>query len=276
MRPTGGNLRPLDERAAQMNGIMPAQPSAWVKFWTTRTAEQIRLLCFPYAGGSVSIYRHWTDLPPEIGVCAVQLPGRDERFRERAFTRVDKLCDALVPALGCYLDMPFAMFGHSMGAIIAYESARRLEARGQVPVRLFASGHRAPHLPLRRKRAFDLSNQAFRERLRELNGTPEDVLRNPDLMELVLPRLRDDFELSETYERQQARLICPITALGGSEDREVSRSDLEGWRLVTTADFDVKMFAGDHFYLDKQGPALHRHVAERLLVDAGTSRWGQG
>jgi len=165
--------------------------------------------------------------------------------------------------------MPFAVFGHSMGAIIAYEFARRLQARGSMPRRLLVSGQRAPHLPLRRKQSYNLPDPAFRELRRELDGTPEAVLRDADLMELVLPRLRSDFEMSETYERvEHAPLVCPITAFGEVQDKEVSRSDLRTWRLTTRSAFDFKMFPGGHFYLDNEGPALRRRVGECLLVEA--------
>jgi medium-chain acyl-[acyl-carrier-protein] hydrolase len=251
-----------------MSETLPPESSAWVRFRQRSPVARLRLLCFPYAGGSALIYRHWMDLPPQIDVCPVQLPGRDERFREPAFTRTDALCDALVVALGGFLDMPFAIFGHSMGAIIAYEFARRLQTGGSMR-HLLVSGQRAPHLPLRRKQSYDLPDAAFRERLRELDGTPEAVLRDADLMELLLPRLRSDFELTETYKRvEHAPLVCPVTAFGAAQDKEVSRSDLEAWRLTTTSAFDLKMFPGGHFYLDKEGPALRRSVAECLLDEA--------
>jgi medium-chain acyl-[acyl-carrier-protein] hydrolase len=251
-----------------MSETLPPESSAWVRFRQRSPVARLRLFCFPYAGGSALIYRHWMDLPPQIDVCPVQLPGRDERFREPAFTRTDALCDALVVALGGFLDMPFAIFGHSMGAIIAYEFARRLQTCGSMR-HLLVSGQRAPHLPLRRKQSYDLPDAAFRERLRELDGTPGAVLRDADLMELLLPRLRSDFELNETYKRvEHAPLVCPVTAFGGAQDKEVSRSDLEAWRLTTTSAFDLKMFPGGHFYQDKEGPALRRSVAECLLDEA--------
>jgi medium-chain acyl-[acyl-carrier-protein] hydrolase len=259
--------RSAGEKLGECARLLRIESGVWLRSRQHNPEARLRLFCFPYAGGSAVMYRYWTDLPPEIEVCPVQLPGRDERFREPAFTRTDALCEALVRALRGYVDMPFAMFGHSMGAIIAYEFACRLQARGSAPVHLLVSGQRAPHVPLRRTRSYDLPEPAFRDRLRELDGTPEAVLQDAGLMELLLPRLRSDFEMSETYEDvKHAPLVCPITAFGGAQDKEVSSSDLEAWRLTTTSAFDLKMFPGGHFYLDKQGPMLRRHVAECLLA----------
>jgi medium-chain acyl-[acyl-carrier-protein] hydrolase len=245
---------------------LPAS-NAWLRFHQRNpAAAQLRLFCFPYAGGSASVYRNWTDLPPEIEVCPVQLPGRDERFHEPAFTRADALCDALVVALADFLDMPFAVFGHSMGAIIGYEFTRRLHARGFVPRQLLVSGQRAPHIPLRRKQSYGLCDPAFKNRLRELDGTPEVVLQDAELMEFLLPRLRSDFELSETYvDTNDVPLSCPIAAFGGAQDNEVSRSDLLAWRHVTTNAFDIRILPGGHFFLDQEGQALRRCIAARLL-----------
>jgi medium-chain acyl-[acyl-carrier-protein] hydrolase len=149
-----------------------------------------------------------------------------------------------------------------MGAIIAYELARRLQIRGLR--HLLVSRQ-----PLRRKECYDLPDAAFRERLRELEGTAEAVLRNPEFMELFLPRLRSDFELSETYKHvEHAPLASPVTAFGGAQDKEVSRRDLEAWHLTTTSAFDLNMFPGGHFYLKKEGPALRRRIAECLLNEA--------
>ncbi len=252
-----------------MNQTFVPAASAWLRCRQDNPAASLRLFCFPYAGGSAAVYRNWTDLPAEIDVCPVQLPGRDERFREPAFTRADALCDALVVALADYLDRPFAVFGHSMGAIIAYEFTRRLQARGLSPRHLFVSGQRAPHIPLRRPQSYALPDPAFKNRLRELNGTPEEVLQDAELMELLLPRLRGDFELSETYAcADDIPLSCPITAFGGAQDHEVSRTDIAAWRILTTSAFDTAIFPGGHFYLEQEGQTLRRRIAARLLVDA--------
>ena len=230
----------------------------------------MRLLCFPYAGGGASIYRTWpSSLPPEIEVLPVQLPGREARIREPAFTSLPPLIDGLLPALGRgLLDGPVAFFGHSMGALVAYELARALRDAGSPrPLHLFVSARRAPDLPARTAPIHALPEPEFRQRLRELNGTPEAVLEHPELMELLGPTLRADFTLIETYEPTSAPpLDCPITAFGGVDDPDVSEEEMAAWRRFTTAAFQLRMLPGDHFFLAQDsGEALRREIARALL-----------
>jgi medium-chain acyl-[acyl-carrier-protein] hydrolase len=196
----------------------------------------------------------------------VQLPGRGRLLKERPATRYDELLPALSSALAPHLDRPFAFFGHSMGATIAFELARRLRReRGLLPAHLFASGSPAPQLPDRHPRTFDLPEPEFIEELRQLNGTPREVLEHPELMELMLPVLRADFELVQTYRYTDAPpLECPVTALGGEQDSLVPREDLEAWRALTSADFDLRMVPGDHFFLQTSQQAVLRVVSEVL------------
>ena len=240
--------------------------NSWFRLCRSHPQTRVRLFCFPFAGGGASIYRNWpTALPPTIEVCPIQLPGREERMREPAFTQVEPLCQALLPAIPPWLDRPFAMFGHSMGAVIAYELARDLELQGTPPIHLFVSGQRAPHLPLGRPTSYDLSQEAFRKRLRELKGTPEAVLQDLELMDLLLPLLRSDFELTETFRREShTPLICPVTAFGGIDDAEVSRSDLEAWRSATVASFQLRLFPGDHFFIQSSARDVMREIAHQL------------
>jgi medium-chain acyl-[acyl-carrier-protein] hydrolase len=240
----------------------------WIRFHMPDPRARLRLFCFPYAGGGASIYRGWIGrFPSWVDVCPVQLPGREERIREPAFTHMDALCAALLPTLAPYLDQPVALFGHSMGALIAYQLATRLHDPENGPVHLLVSGQRAPHLPLGRPPSYNLPDAAFAERLRDLNGTPAPVLQNPELMELVRPLLRADFELSECTPRERRDLLdCPITAFGGLADREIERPHLEAWRETTRGAFDLHMLPGDHFYLAANEAALTALVAECLAV----------
>jgi surfactin synthase thioesterase subunit len=239
---------------------------AWIRFHVPNAHARLRLFCFPYAGGGASIFRGWLGrFPDGIDVCPVQLPGREERIREAAFTKMDALCDALLPALAPLLDKPFALFGHSMGALIAYQLALRLQAQSRSPSHLLVSGQRAPHLPLGRPISYNLSDAAFTERLRELNGTPEPILQSPELMELVRPLLRADFELSERSRRSRHDpLDFPVTAFGGLADPEVQRPHLEAWRETTRAHFSLHMLPGDHFYMGTNEATLTVLIAERL------------
>jgi medium-chain acyl-[acyl-carrier-protein] hydrolase len=247
-----------------MNAPLCSDP--WIRRAQPNPKAALRLFCVPYAGGSASVFRSWGRLLPDwIEVCAIQLPGREERLGEPAFRQVDRLLPALIERLRPALDRPFALFGHSMGAVIAYELTRALTDEGQRPVHLIVSGQRAPHLPLQRPTSYHLSDPDFRERLRVLNGTPGPVLQEPELMRMVLPLLRCDFELSETYRRERAEpLDCPITALGGRDDGEVDPDGVAAWRETTRGPVEIRMFPGDHFFLHGQRAALLDTVAATL------------
>lgn len=247
------------------------QPNPWIAYRKPLPRARLRLFCFPYAGGGASIYRGWAaELPEEIEVCPVQLPGREQRLREKAFTRVEPLIAALADGLAAELDRPFAFFGHSMGALLAFELAHRLRAQqGPEPVHIVASARRAPQLPPDEDKTYLLPEPEFRAKLREIEGTPEAVLEHEELMELLSPLLRADFELNDTYEPfERPALDCPITALGGLEDPDVTREHVEAWGKVTTGHFRLRMFPGHHFFLhDHDGRAsVIRAVTESLLL----------
>jgi medium-chain acyl-[acyl-carrier-protein] hydrolase len=239
----------------------------WMPFRQPRPGARRRLFCFPHAGGGAAMYLQWARLmPADTEVCAVQPPGRENRISERAYTRMEPLVDALGRALAPYLDLPFACFGHSMGSVIAYETARRLRAeRGLEPLHLFVSARRAPHLRSGEAPSYALPDEEFKAKLRQYGGTPEAVLEHPELMELVLPLLKSDFELNDTYAPSGGEpLRCPITAFGGREDHMVREEHLDAWREATAAAFRLEMFAGNHFYVQRHGPALVNTVALEL------------
>ncbi len=243
-----------------------AKTHPWIAYRRPRPAARLRLFCFPYAGGGAIIYRPWVqEMPPHIEVCPVQLPGREQRLREKPFTRITPLVEALAEALEPLLDdLPCAFFGHSMGAVIAYVLTHRL-ARQRRPTQLLVSARRAPQLPREEEPTYDLPPAKFRARLRELNGTPQEVLDHDELMELMEPLLRADFELNETFPADgRTPLDVPITAFGGVTDHEVPRQALEAWKEVTTGRFRLRMFAGDHFYLHQQRGPLIAAVSESL------------
>jgi medium-chain acyl-[acyl-carrier-protein] hydrolase len=181
----------------------------------------------------------------------VQLPGREGRLREAPFTRIEPLVQALAAELPL-AELPFAFFGHSMGALIAFELAHELARRGgPQPLLLFVSGRRAPRVPVREEPIHDLPEPQFLARLRDLNGTPEEVLQHAELMALLSPLLRADFALHETwtYREGEPPLAIGISAFGGVADPEVTREDLEAWRVETTGPFRLRMLPGDHFFL---------------------------
>jgi medium-chain acyl-[acyl-carrier-protein] hydrolase len=241
--------------------------SNWFLFPKPNPHASLRLFCFPYAGGRASNVRLWPDnLPRSVEVCAVELPARGRRMKETAFTRITPLVESITHSLYHYLDKPFAFFGHSMGALISFELARQLRREyGKQPAHIFVSGRRAPQIPDRDPPTNALPETGFVAELRRLNGTPKEVLEHSELLQFMLPVLRADFEVNETYEYTPAEpFSCPITALGGLQDKEVKRSDLEGWQEQTSGSFVLRMFPGDHFFLNAYQPLFLRSLSYDL------------
>jgi medium-chain acyl-[acyl-carrier-protein] hydrolase len=237
-----------------------------------KPGARVRVFCLPYAGGGASVFRAWNrDLPPEIEASPVQLPGRESRLTEPPFVRLPALIQALAAGVTPHLTMPFALFGHSMGALLAFELARELRARhAPTPERLFVSAHRAPHLPSLRLPIHDLPEGRFEQTIRELRGTPDAVWENLELRALVMPLLRADLELCETHSHQaDSPLECPISAFGGREDVEVGRRELEAWRDHTRAEFSLRILPGSHFYLHSVRPTLLQYLAGDLAESGG-------
>jgi medium-chain acyl-[acyl-carrier-protein] hydrolase len=228
---------------------------------------RLRLFCFPYAGGGASAYRGWAaSLPDDVEVCPVQLPGRESRLREPPFQQPEPLVAALADALRAHLDLPFAFFGHSMGAMLSFELARELRRRGDtLPLHLFVSGRRAPQVPNREEDIHALPEPEFLVKLRELNGTPEEVLQHAELMRLLIPVLRADFSVNETYVfRPEEPLDLGISAFGGLGDQEVTREDMVGWSEHGRGPFRLRMLPGDHFFLHSARDLVTESVARDL------------
>jgi medium-chain acyl-[acyl-carrier-protein] hydrolase len=218
-----------------------------------------RLVCFPYAGGGVSVFRGWqAELRQNIEVRIVELPGRGALMRTAPFRRMEPLVEATVSALSPFLDKPLAFFGHSMGALVAFEVARTLALRhGVEPRHLFASAHPAPHLPRAQAPIHDLPEPQFHDELRRRGGTPTEVLNDAEIMRLTSPAVRADFEVCETYRFFPGwPLECPITAFGGDDDRDVTTETLEAWRVHTRAAFNRHSGPGDHFFIHTDRVAL--------------------
>ena len=224
-----------------------------------------RLFCFPHAGGGAGFFRPWCKaLAPEIDVRPIELPGREWRLDEPPYRRLDDLLEPLCAALEPYLDRPYGLFGHSMGSLVAYEVARRFsESSRPAPSCLLVSGRRGPRLPSRHRIIFGLPDREFLDEVGRLGGMPREVLDEPDVLQMVLPTLRADYELSETYRPMPGgRLACPVAAYMGSADPEVTASELAGWRAETTGDFTTRVFLGDHFYLRGARPDVLRAVRQ--------------
>lgn len=229
----------------------------------------IRLFCFPYAGGSAAIYHHWPQLiHPKLVVCPAHLPGRGRRFSERPIEQVDCLINELLVAIIPYIDKPYAFFGHSMGALVAYELAHKISKAGfRQPEHLIVSGKQAPHLSRNKHNLHHLPEAAFKEELKQLNGTPQEVLDSVELMELMLPLLRADFKLVETYQYNHSTpLTMPITAFTGVDDVDIPVSDIIDWKVHTHNDFKYYELPGDHFFINKAGGEICEIINKIIKV----------
>lgn len=242
-------------------------PSAWLAYRRVNPQAGLRLFCFPYAGGSASIFAAWPNqLPTHIEVCPVQLPGRETRIKEAPYKRLTMLVEALARELSPFLDKPFAFFGHSMGALISFELTRHLRRTGgPQPGHLFVSAARAPHTPDTEPPIHHLPEKEFIEALKAYNGTPEPVLQHEELMEIILPYLRADFEICETHTYQaEEPLPMPFTVLGGWEDKKIEANQLGAWRDLTSSTCTIKMFSGDHFFLLKYRQQILETISSQL------------
>ncbi|HET7695295.1 MAG TPA: alpha/beta fold hydrolase [Vicinamibacterales bacterium] len=230
-----------------------AVPAPWVLMPRPNPQASLRLFCFPYAGVGPSIYRPWlTALPSHVEARLIQLPGREGRWREPALTSIPEIADRVARAIVPHLQPPFVFYGHSLGALLSFEVARRLRAAGHpMPRQLFVGAHRGPQMPNPHSPIAHLSDDAFVAEVRKrYDGIPQAVLDNRELLELMLPCLRADFTAFETYQyRAEPPLEMPISAFGGDQDGYVRSHEIAGWREQTTGRFRVRVIPGNHFFM---------------------------
>lgn len=211
-----------------------------------------RLVCFPYGGGSASAFASWRQqLPRDVELLAVELPGRATRFRDPVVQRMDEAVTAIADALAVRRPLPTVFFGHSLGALLAFEVTRALRRRrAPSPQALFVSGCRGPDVPRREKPIHALPWEQFVRELKHLGGTPDSVADDDPVLRLLEPALRADLQMAETYSpRHEPRLAVPIHAMGGRQDPYVTADDIEGWSRFTSRTFTSRMVDGDHFFV---------------------------
>jgi surfactin synthase thioesterase subunit len=243
-----------------MNAVVgrTSDPHLWLRQFHETHADAVRLVCLPYAGGSASFFHAMSaGLAPSVAAIAVQYPGRQDRRGEPLIDNIPDLAEGVLAALEAHADGPLAVFGHSMGATLAFEVARLMEERwGRSPLALFLSGRRAPSR-FREERIHTLDDAGIVRHLATMEGTDPRVLGDEEILRMILPVVRNDYRAIETYRgRTEDRVSCPITVLTGDRDGRVTPDEAAGWAKHTTGDFSLTTFPGGHFYLTEQTTAV--------------------
>ncbi|WP_010099276.1 thioesterase II family protein [Ornithinibacillus scapharcae] len=246
---------------------MNERGNKWRKVISPSTSKKLTLFCFPYAGGSGHIFYNWHHFcTTDLEIQSIQLPGRGIRISELPINNIEELIKDLYAGIDFDWSQPYAFFGHSMGALISYELAAFLyEQEKELPQGLFLSARVPPHLTDRGKHVHLLSEQEFIQELRRLDGTPEEVLHNEELLQLMLPTIRADFAICETYQYTKRNpLPIPITVFGGKGDMEVSPNQLTEWKQYTSKNFQQFTYDGGHFFLHQHKGDIVQTIEKQL------------
>ena len=238
----------------------------WVTIFQPNPNAQLRLFCFPHAGAGASIFRAWASLlPDDVEVCGIQYPGREARSNEPLCRSLTGMLDELTPALLPYLEKPFAFAGYSMGSLVSFELTRSLiKKKARKPEHIFFGAAKAPHIRDEHQ-IHQLPGREFLIELIKLKGIAPDVLRQADLVRYLLPIVRADFTICETYQYQSgAPLECPVSVYGGSKDPRVRQQDLEAWSYHASMYFSATIFPGDHFFLRTAQSSLLKAMLKEL------------
>ena len=247
-----------------------AHHNPWIQHRTPGASASLRLFCFHHAGGAANVFRDWQRrVPSNVEVCPVQLPGHSTRWREPPATSLDELTSAATEGLLPELTRPFAFFGHSLGALLAFRIASELARRGLAgPERLFVAARRAPALSPKLHYISDLSDAEFaREMQLRYGAIPDELMNDPETLALLVPPLRADFRMHETYvHRPQPPLACGISVYGATKDPTVRAEELDGWAKETRAAFSLQLFEGDHFFIHVKGAPFERAFHDELAA----------
>jgi len=243
------------------------EDSVWIRRFHPAPDSRVRLVCLPHAGGSASFFFPVSQaLSPSVDVLSLQYPGRQDRRLDPRIENIGEYADAIAAELKPWLDLPIAFFGHSMGAVLAFEVTRRLEAADPEfsPVALFASGRRAPSR-YRDENVHRRDDDGIVREMKALSGTDARVLGNEEILRMVMPAIRSDYKAIETYRSEpDAAVRAPITVLTGDSDPRTSRDEAEAWRSHTTGAFDIRVFPGGHFFLANHQAEITNLVSEAL------------
>lgn len=245
---------------------------SWIRRSAASDAPSVRLICFPHAGGGASSFNGWRRLlPPQIDLLRVQLPGREDNVTRVPFSRINELIPELLPHLDPFLDRPFAFYGHSLGAIVAFEVTRELRRRRwPLPLCLFVSGRRAPQLPLSHPAYCLLPDEDFLAYLRVTGGTPEAILNKAHWRAKLFPTIRADLKISDLYiYRSEPPLRCRIFYFAGAEDRLVKSSEWRAWAAQTLAEFKMRVLQSGHFFRPDDLPVITGDIVDFLARKVG-------
>ena len=241
--------------------------SKWFLISRPKPLARYRLFCFPYAGGSASAFLPWEELlPPQIELVAIQAPGRGSRLDESPLTSVAAVAEQLAGAIPPMLDRPYLTYGHSMGSLVSFELLHLLRARSlPLPHRYFGAARQAPHVPRRIAPFYDYPLEQFIAELKRFGGTPDAILENTELMEMLVPMLRTEFRAAYAYHRDPVvKLECAASIFGGARDEMVPPEELPAWQEHFLERIESRLFEGSHFFLEDDKEAVVSAVCESV------------
>lgn len=248
--------------------------SRWFESLSPNRSPLLRLFCFPYAGGSAHVFREWQrHLGPDVDLCLVHLAGRARRIGERPHTRLRPLVEEVADVMRLEGHTRFAFYGHSMGALIAFELARELRRRSRpLPAHLFFSACRAPSAVRGAPVTFNLPHRDFMAALEKLNGTPLEFFERPEIQKTLLPLLRADFEITDTYEYlTESPLACPINLYGGDRDELAAVESLSPWQVETSGECQIHLFSGGHFFIQTHKAEFLRMLRRDIFLSTSAT-----